>query len=148
MLIFLKADVWSQEMFILPLSGSLLIVHISLFALPPVGEVSISAGVFFSFPVPYFPGEPTIKDCTNKQHFERGSSYFHCLAPMGSFLSKCLRTTVTHQEVTYFPILYRHLQWYWTCWTWRYSYYYLLCCLNILKSGHHYTSNISLTWKG
>lgn len=48
MLIFLDAIVWCLEMFILPLSGTLLIVPISLCALAPVGEVSVREGEFFT----------------------------------------------------------------------------------------------------
>lgn len=59
MLIFLEAVVWNWEIF--PLSGSLFIVLISLCALAPVGEMSACVwGVLF-LPVPYFPGEPTIR---------------------------------------------------------------------------------------
>lgn len=70
---FLLALGWCLEMFTLPLSGSLLIVSISLCARFPVGKVSLSENVLF-FPPQYLTFLENLLLGFKNKHFQR--NYF------------------------------------------------------------------------
>lgn len=105
---FLLALGWCLEMFTLPLSGSLLIVSISLCARFPVGKVSLSENVLFPPPQYLTFLENLLLGFTNK-HFQRNYFILRLTAQLLIVwlpMVQCLHTICPWHCFSIFPKLY------------------------------------------